>query len=92
MGMKNLTVSKKIVNLLNQLGHCIGYHMAEELETEIAMSIESKDQVAPDGVILLSGLSTGMAFDNYDDNMEILSGANTLHYTVGIVYKNIMIK
>ena len=90
MGIKSLTGSKKVVNILNRMGHSISYHVAEELETELAMSIEGKDKVAPDGVILRPGLSTGMAFDNYDENMETLSGANTLHDTVGIVYQNMV--
>ena len=36
MGMKSLTGSRKVVEILNHMGHSIGYRMAESMETEIA--------------------------------------------------------
>lgn len=89
IGLKSITGSKKVLNILNHFGHCIGYHVAEEIETDIAMSISDKGCAAPDGLQQVQGLATAFAFDNYDENCETLSGANTLHDTVGIVYQNI---
>lgn len=37
---------------------------------------------------LLFNLHTGLAFDNYDCFVETLSGSDTLHDTVGIVYQD----
>ena len=36
------------------------------------------------------GLCTGIAWDNYDENSETLSGSGTLHDTVGICYQNVI--
>lgn len=33
-------------------------------------------------------LGTGLAWDNYDVNMETIDGKDTLHATVGICYQN----
>ena len=33
-------------------------------------------------------LIMGLAFDNFDELSETLTGANTLHYTMGILYQN----
>ncbi|GFW07209.1 hypothetical protein TNCV_3694031 [Trichonephila clavipes] len=33
MTVKSLTSSRKMINILNQLGHCCNYNMLEELET-----------------------------------------------------------
>lgn len=38
----------------------------------------------PGGLVAASGLSTTLSWDNYDENIEILSGAGTFHDTVGI--------
>ena len=34
------------------------------------------------------GLATGLSWDNFDENLETLSGSGTLHDTVGICYQN----
>jgi hypothetical protein len=84
MGVKSMTGSKKLINILNHFGHSIGYNKAEELETDLAMTISATDQTTPDGIKCQEGLATGLAFDNYDENTETLSGSGTLHDTVGI--------
>ena len=40
--MKNITGNRKIIDVLNCLGHCIDYHMAEEIETELVTSVTEK--------------------------------------------------
>ena len=89
MGIKSMTGSKKVVNILNHFGHSIGYHVSEELETDLAISISDRDLTRPDEILPLEGLATGLAFDNYDENCETLSGSGTLHDTVGITYQNV---
>ena len=88
LGMKSLTGSRRIVEILNRMGHSIGYHMAESIETEVASSILEKNRLLPDIMQQQAGLSTGIAWDNYDELTETLSGKNTLHDTVGICYQN----
>ena len=87
LGMKSLTGSRKVVEILNHMGHSIGYHMAESMETEIASSIVTEGKLLPDLLLPLLGLSTGLAWDNYDELTETLSGRDTLHDTVGICYQ-----
>ena len=89
LGLKNITGSWKIVELLNHYGHSVGYHIVESLETDLATYIADKRSITPDGIVKLPGLSMGIAWDNYDENTETLSGAGTLHETVGICYQNI---
>ena len=89
LGVKSMTGSRKLIEILNRMGHSVSYHVVEALETDLAMSVKEKTNTIPDGMILLPGLSTGTAWDNYDELNETLSGKNTLHDTVGICYQNI---
>lgn len=89
LAMKSLTGSRKIIEILNRFGHSISYHVVEELETDLASTISERHLVTPDGILTSPGLSTATAWDNYDENSETLSGANTLHDTVGICYQNV---
>ena len=59
-----------------------------QLETEIATSITEKDCATPQGMLTKPGLTTDVAWDNYD---ETLSGAGALHDTVGICYQNCVV-
>lgn len=87
--IKSLTNSKKIVDLLNRFGHCISYTALLELETEATLSLTNRAEVCPAEIKKKSYLSTGVAFDNYDRFVETLTGKDTLHDTVGIIYQNI---
>lgn len=91
IGVKSITGSKKVVNVLNHFGQCIHYNTCEEIETELARSIQSKNKSTPEGLQQCAGLCTGLAWDNYDELTETLSGAGTLHDTFGICYQNIPI-
>ena len=78
-----------ILRILNRLGNSISDDEVKSLETEFAFSAEKNDCDAPDGINLLPHLGTGLAWDSYDVNMEMLNGKDTLHATVGICYQNI---
>lgn len=89
LGIKSMTGSRKVVEVLNHLGHSISYHTAEELETRLAYEIADKKLATPDGLLMQAGLGTALAWDNYDENTETLSGAGTVHDTVGICFQNV---
>ena len=91
LGLKSMTGSRKVVEIMNHFGHSINYHTIEELETELPTSITEKDRSTPQGMLTKPGLATGVAWDNYDENSETLSGAGTLHDTVGILYQNCVV-
>ena len=88
LGMKSLTGSRKVIEILNRLGHSICYHTAETIETELASNVSEKDKLIPDMLLQKPDLSTGLAWDNYDEMAHTLSGKDTLHDTVGICYQN----
>lgn len=85
--VKTLTNSRKLLLLLNRLGHSIAYTTAEELETEITYTEFKKNKVIPSGININKTSCTHVAFDNYDRFVETLDGKDTLHDTVGIIYQ-----
>ena len=87
MALKSITGSKKLVQVLNRFGHCINYNCLEELETATAEAIQERKKACPEDT--LPGLPMGLAFDNFDELTQTLSGSNTLHDTMGILYQNL---
>lgn len=88
---KSITGSRKMVEILNRLGHCVNYTCVEELESEIAYGCAASTKILPYGLVPKTPqLRTHVAFDNYDRFVETSSGKDTLHDTVGIVYQNIV--
>ena len=85
MTIKSLTCSRKVVDLLNRLGHCVSYSTIEEL-TELTFEA-TKEKLTPNGMSLNPANNIGVAFDNFDIYVETVSGKDTLHDTVGIAYK-----
>ena len=90
LGIKSMTGSRKVLEILNRFGLSISYHIVEEIETSLANDISTKQFSTPDGLLRQSGLATALAWDNYDVNTETLSGGGTVHDTVGIRYQNIV--
>jgi len=86
IAIKNLTGSRKVIDVLNHLGLTVYYHTIEVVETELTFS-QDDALYTPHGMKLLPELETGIAYDNYDRFVETLSGKNTLHDTVGIAYQ-----
>ena len=89
IAFKSMTGSRKIVDILNRLGHSVSYNTAEELETELTFSSLENNRTTPAGMSLSPTLCTGVAFDNFDRYVETLTGKDTLHDTVGIAYHDI---
>lgn len=85
---KSITGSRRMIEILNRLGHCVSYSVVEELETEIAYGCAASSEILPHGMV--SGnpsLRTHVAFDNFDKFVETSSGKDTLHDTV---YQNVV--
>ena len=61
LGMKSITGARKVIDILNRMGH---------------------------GIVQQPGLVTSLAWDNYDEHIETLSGCDTVQDTVGICYQN----
>lgn len=87
--LKGLTNSKKIVNILNNYGHCCSYTVLEGLETEAYYTSLKNNNLCPDDIKRVPHLSTTVALNNFDRFVETTSGKDTLHDTVGIIFQNI---
>lgn len=87
LAVKSITSSRKVLTILNRYGHTVGYNLAEELETELTYSAYKDDNLIPTGIKAVNGLSTHVAFDNFDRYVDTCSGKDTLHDTVGIIYQ-----
>lgn len=87
---KSLTSSRRMVEILSKLGHCVSYSVLEKLESELAYGCAANSNILPYGLVPKNPeLRTHVAFDNYDKFVETSSGKDTLHDTVGIVYQNL---
>jgi hypothetical protein len=87
--MKNVTGSRKVIEILNKHGYCISYNSVEEIETELTYSLteSSASKHLPADIVLSPDFPIGVAFDNQDRFVETANGKNTLHDTVGIAYQ-----
>jgi hypothetical protein len=89
LGLKSMTGSRRVLEILNRFGHCVSYHTVETTETQMATDISNRNQATPHVMITKPQLCSSLAWDNYDECTETLSGRGTLHDTVGISYQNI---
>ena len=87
LAMKSLTGSRKVVEVLNRLGHCVSYSVTEELETELTYEANNNNDVTPFGMDRCPDRGIGVAWDNFDGYAETEDGESTLHDTVGIAYQ-----
>lgn len=87
MTLKSLTISKKIVNILNRYGHCCSYSILEGIETEATLAACEKTDICPYyGIERAFCLRTRVAFDSFDRFVDTGAGKETLHDTVGIIF------
>ena len=89
LALKSMTGSKSVVSLLNRFGHCIGDETVRRMDMSFEEAVNQNDTILPSHIQISPNLSTGLAWDNFDINIET-SGANTIHHTYGICYQNIM--
>ena len=84
MGIKSLTGSKSAVTLVNKFGNCASDETIRCLDMELELAADYDEKNAPNEILLDPHLCTGTAWDNFDINIETLSGADTMHHTFGI--------
>ena len=87
MTMKSPTGSRKVIEILNKLGHCVSYHTVEVIETEMTLEANKEGALTPQGMTCNPALGTGLAWDNFDRFVATMTGTDTLHDTVGIAYQ-----
>ena len=78
--LKSLTGSHRVIEIMNRFGHCISYHTAEEIETQLASEIAVRNRAFPDGMVMSPNLCTSLAWDNYDEINETFSGIEKMMF------------
>lgn len=79
MATRQLTGSSKVINLLNQFGHCMSNNFALSLETGLAELSISDNGVIPAGV--RKNQNIAIAWDNDDFLEDTKTGKDTTHVT-----------
>ena len=87
LAINSLIGSRKAVEILNRMGHCINYSTVEKIETELTFETNKNSKETPFGMKTTPGFNTGIAWDNFDRFVDTKSGKDTLHDTVGIAYQ-----
>ena len=87
MTMKSLTGSRKVIEILNKLGHCDNYHSVEEIEIEMTFEANKEGVLTPHGMTCNPVLGSGLSWDNFDRFVTTVTGTDTLYDTVGIAYQ-----
>ncbi len=89
VGIKSITGSEKVCEILHRFGHCISCSQEKEILTEIAEEISRKRRALPDGLYPEAGLATVIVWDNYDESVDsIMAHLQATHDTMGLVCQN----
>ena len=54
-----------MIEIINHLGHCLGYNTIEASETDLATKISEKGEALSNGLTPSPALGTALAWDNY---------------------------
>ena len=86
----HLTTSKRLIELLNKMGHCVSYDEMRAVNTSIAEDVLAKAEefgtVIP--TVIKAGSFVQIAADNNDLNEETIDGKTTTHATTMVIYQN----
>ena len=89
LAVKSLTGNHTAVTLLNRVGHCASDETISKIDMALEETVHRGDNdFVPKRIIKCPGLCTGTTWDNFDLNIETLSGLGTIHHTHGICYHN----
>ena len=77
--------------MINRFGHCASNEKVRRIDIGLESSIRENSELLPEGIkkVTTHPLGTGIAWDNFDINLETLSGGNSIHHTFGICYQQI---
>ena len=84
-GLHNLTGSRKVINILHKLGHCISYNTVCEIETaqaECALEApKSNNILALKPILLDQTVFTHFWVDNFDIKVDRIGGGGSINTT-----------
>ena len=87
--LKSMTGSKTVTNLINRFGHCVSNEKVRRIDIGLESTINQSNSFVPDNIKNIANSCIGLAWDNFDINLETLSGENSIYHTYGICYQNI---
>ena len=83
--IKFMTGSKTVTNLINRFGHCVSYQKVRRIDIGLESTINQSNSFVPDNIKNIANSCIGLAWDNFDINLETLSGENSgensMHHT-----------
>ena len=90
IGLKSMTGSRKVTSLMNRFGHCASNEKVRRVDIGLESTITQSTGILPEGIQIVrdKSLGTGLAWGNFDINLETLSGADSIHHTFGICYQD----
>ena len=88
LALKSMTGSKRVLTLEQRNGHCASSETVRRIDMGLEEGILSSvsNSFIPDG--LNTDEEVFLAWDNWDINIETLSGSGTIHHTFGIACQN----
>ena len=89
--LKSIKESKTAVTWMNKLGHCAGNETLRRIDIGLKLSLLQDSSIAPPEMARIPGPCNGLAWGNWDVNIETPPGADSIHHTYGICYQNIQI-
>ncbi|MCG7882443.1 MAG: hypothetical protein JAY96_12745 [Candidatus Thiodiazotropha endolucinida] len=92
MTLRHLFRSQQLTTLLNRLGHCESYSFSVELETAIAQALEQTSSLLSTQIIREPEVPSlfHSEFDNFDQLINTLTGAGSIHTAHGIMMQEIL--
>ena len=91
MGLHNMTRSKKLIQLINKLGHCIDYNAVCDILT--AQAQKSSELAKSSSILHLTPISTNNSIktwfwvDNYDEKVETNCGGGSVNITALMAFQ-----
>ena len=82
--IKNLMSSRKVIKMINHLGHCTSYYTTEEVEVEATFESAKQNLVIPIGMNLSPRCGIDVVWDNFDRFIDTKLQLKK-HYTIQLV-------
>ena len=86
MALRHLYRSKKLITILNRLGHCENNSFAIDVENAIEAALDESNSAVPSGII--SGPENAVtytAWDNHNKNLTGIHGPSCINATAGMI-------
>ena len=74
LNLKGMTGSRRVIEMVNRMGHCASYHYISEIETEMTFQAGKETNAIPYGMVPTADCGLGVAWDNFDRFVETKNG------------------